>query len=98
MATGSTKTLPTSPKVLSHNTVKYLFPSDSVEATCWLNLHQIPHRVIRSDEGYWVNVSWPNNITGPLTYQELSQLPDFQTLRGDKNVQDKNQGKRDDSR
>lgn len=93
MATASTRTLPISPRQLSHNTLRYLFLSDTVEATRWLYLYQIPFRIMKSGEGYWVNVTWPNGITGPLSYQELAQLPDFQTLRGDRNVQntDKNQ-------
>lgn len=77
--------------VLAHSTVRYLFLSDTWEATSLLCLHQIPFRIIKSGEGYWVNVTWPNGITGPLSYQELAQLPHFQTLRGDRNVQDSNQ-------
>lgn len=87
----STKTRNPDQWVLAHNTVRYLFPSDTVEATCWLYLHQIPFRIMKSGEGYWVNVTWPNGITGPLSYQELAQLPHFQTLRGDRNVQNTNQ-------
>jgi len=91
MATASTRTLPINPRQLSHNTLRFLFLSDTVEATRWLYLYQIPFRIMKSGEGYWVNVTWPNGITGPLSYQELAQLPNFQTLRGDQNVQDSNQ-------
>lgn len=82
----NTKIKKTDQLVPAHNTVKYLFLFDTVEATCWLYIHQIPFQIIKSGQGYWLNVSWPNGITGPLSYQELSQLPDFKTFRGDRDV------------
>jgi len=86
----STRTKNPDQSLLAHNTARYLHKQDTTEATSWLCHHKILFQIIRSDEGYWVNVSWPNDITGPLSYQELDQLPKFQTLRGDQNVQNSN--------
>lgn len=82
MANTKTKNLPL--LVLAPNVVRYLFKKDTIESTKLLCHYHIPHQIHSSDEGYWVNVFWPNGITSPLTYRELEQLPDFQNLRGDK--------------
>ena len=68
-------------KQLTANTVAFLFRQDTVAATKYLVLHRIPHQIMTSDEGYWVNVFWKNGITAPLTYQELVQLPDYLSYR-----------------
>ena len=80
---GNTKTKKQDQSALAHSTVRYLHKADTTESTSWLCHHKIPFQIMKSDEGYWVNVKWPNGITGPLSHQELSQLPQFQSLRGD---------------
>lgn len=74
---GNTKTKKTDQSKLAHNTVRWLNITDIHEAAKYLVLHEIPFQVKKSGEGFWVNVSWKNGITAPLTYQELDQLPDY---------------------
>ena len=76
----STRTKKTDRSTLALNTVRWLFESDTVEATKYLVYHRIPFQMIKSGEGYWLNISWKNGIIAPLSFQELSQLSDLQTI------------------
>lgn len=80
METESTRTKKTDQSRLALNTVRWFFPSDTVEATKYLCHHEIPFQIMISGEGYWINVSWENGIIAPLSYQELCQLPDYLSL------------------
>jgi len=77
----NTRTKKTDQLKPAHNTVTWLFPRDTVEASRYLVYHEIPFQIMRSGEGYWVNVSWKNGITAPLSYQELDQLPEYLPLQ-----------------
>lgn len=73
----NTRTKRTNPSKLAANTAVFLIRQETVQATKYLNFHNIPHKIMRSSEGYWLNVSWFCGITAPLTYQELDQLPKY---------------------
>lgn len=78
MVMENTKMQPINHRTLSLNTVRFLFKQETVQATKYLNQHNIFFRILKSGEGYWLNVEWKCGITAPLTYQELSQLPEYQ--------------------
>lgn len=78
MVRGNTRTKQTSPSKLAANTAVFLIRQETVQATKYLSFYEIPHQMKKSDEGYWLNVSWPCGITAPLTYQELDQLPKYE--------------------
>lgn len=73
----STRTKKTSLSLLGINTVRFLFKQETVQATKYLNYYKIPFQIMRSGEGYWLNVTFPCGITAPLSYQELYQLPEY---------------------
>ena len=81
METESTRTKKTDRSRLALNTVRWLIKADTVEATKYLVYHRIPFQIMTSGEGYWVNISWKNGITAPLSYQELGQLPEYLTYQ-----------------
>lgn len=66
---------------LALNVVKFLFKQDTTIATKYLLLHRIPFRIMKSGEGYWLNVSWKCGLIAALTRQELDQLPDYNQQR-----------------
>jgi hypothetical protein len=74
------KTNKIDPSLLNLNTVRWYVRSETVEATKFLNQHRIPFQIMKSGEGYWVNVFWKNGIVAPLSYQELTQLPEYLTF------------------
>jgi hypothetical protein len=74
--------MPRSSNKLPNNVVIWLFQHDTVEASKYLSANGVSFQVIQSDAGYWVNVSWRNGITAPLSHHELLQLPDYRTLAG----------------
>lgn len=74
----NTKTKKQDHRALALNTLRFLLRSETVQATKYLDHYRIPYRTIPSDEGYWINVTWPNGITAPLTTREMEQLPDYE--------------------
>lgn len=52
MVTASTRTKKTDQSKLAHNTVRWLFESDTVEATKYLVYHEIPFQIIPSGEDH----------------------------------------------
>lgn len=77
MATVNTKTKKKGQLKLALNTATWFFKCDSTEASNLLNQHNIPHYLMNSSEGYWLNVKWKCGITAPLTLQELQQLKEM---------------------
>lgn len=89
--TENTKTNLTDQSKLDHNTFRAYFSRSIYEITQILVENNIPFKVCESNEGWWINVTWPNGIIAPLSFQEADQLPNYENLRGDKKCLPNNQ-------